>query len=140
DGWGQCWRWIVSTGGDERVERSATRLLPRTNGPSDVPTNAHTADGSRSAPPALAWGQVGLYYVGIQLDAESGFIRQANESVLNVRLVEDEHLVHPVALAGDGLASHVVADGSRPVDGGPGVDLAAGVVIRHRQREYLGHV
>lgn len=54
-------------------------------------------------PPALAWGQVSLHHIRIQFDAEAGLFGYFDESILDVRPVEQQHLIHPATLARDGL-------------------------------------
>ena len=80
------------------------------------------------------------HHVRIQLDAQPRFIVHLDEAALDVRAVESKHLVHPPALAGDRLQSYVVADGGRELDGGVGVNLAACVVVAHRQPVYVRQI
>src|SRR5260370_7153389 len=54
--------------------------------------------------------------------------------------MEEQQLIHPVAGAGDGLAGHVIANGSAPLASGVGVNLATGVVVGHGESKDVGHV
>ena len=78
--------------------------------------------------------------IGIEIHAQPRFIVDVNKSALDIGPVEHQQLIHPSALSGDGLACHIIADRARPLARRPGMQLAAGIVIAHRQSEYIGHI
>src|SRR5579859_4743246 len=58
----------------------------------------------RLSPPALSLRQMGLHNVRVQLDAKARLLRYLDKSVLNVRTLVYEDLIHPSAYARDCLA------------------------------------
>src|SRR5215470_10081624 len=84
-----------------------------------------------SVPPLLALGEVGFDDVRIQFDAESRLIGYLHEAILNVRAVEQQHLIHPAALSGDSFARDVIANRCRPLTRRIREHLAPGIVVRH---------
>src|SRR5258708_339472 len=138
--------WTVEAGGRAvgmgfggRGERLPGRL-PFTATRSECTVVGRSVTVWGSARPAFAFGEVGFGNGGVDVDTEAGLVVDADEAVLNIGAVEEQEVVHPAALTGDGFAGHEVADGSGPLAGGPGIQLAAGVVGGHRQAENGGHI
>ena len=67
------------------------------------------------SPPRFSGRQMRADDVRIQLDAQPGLVRHLDEAVLDVRAVEQQHLIHPAAFAGDRLERHVIADRRGPL-------------------------
>ena len=74
-----------------------------------------------------------LHSIGIEIRAQPRFIVDVNKSALDVAPVERQQLIHPATLSCDGFARHVIADRARPLARCPGMQLASGIVIAHRQ-------
>ena len=92
------------------------------------------------SPPSLTRGQMGLHDIRIQFNTEPGLVGYLDVSVLDIRLVELEHLIHPATLAGNGLQGYVVANGGCPLSGRIRVNLGTGIMVGHRQPEQGRHV
>ena len=80
------------------------------------------------------------HYYEIQIDTKTRLFRNSHRAIFDVRPVENQQLVHPVAFPGDRFAGDKVANGPGPLARCPGVELTARVVRRHRQPPHLGHV
>ena len=76
--------------------------------------------GRKVSPTSVRRGEVRPHHVGIETRLPAPVCRHLDKAVLDVGAVQRQHLVHPAALAGDGLAGHVVADRRRPLARGLG--------------------